>query len=127
MTVLARPTPEIMGHLRRHAVIECGAGSGLWLRAMREAGINAVGIDPVPRGADVIEADHTRLAEWRDRLLLIVWPPDATDLGAWIEAHGGEHCCVVGSFARFSLPEIAWAERGQIEPGAKGGSEWRMT
>ena len=81
-------------------VVECGAGSGLWLYIMREFGIDAIGFDPKPCGPLVKKGSHLNLGAYSDRLLLIVWPPDGTDIQEWINIHGGRWFAFCGSSTR---------------------------
>lgn len=111
---------------QHHRVIECGAGTGLWVRILREQGIDAIGIDPEPRGPDVIRADHTALGQWSDRLLLVVWPPDETDLSEWIAAWGGEVMMVTGQFERFKCPDLSKLWHYRLQTGPEGDCELRV-
>lgn len=124
--MLALPTPELLDRIKSRKVLELGSGTGLWVRIMREAGIDVIGIDPVPRGDGVIAGDHGDVVAWPDRdLLLIVWPPDGTDIGEWAHSWRGD-VLVVGSFARFRCPDWPVEWRMDLPPGHKGGNEARM-
>ena len=104
--ILSLPTFTVLGAIGRQGrkVIECGAGSGLWLRIMEEYGLDAIGIDPIPRHSSVMLGSHRDLGQYSDRLLLAVWPPDGTDLKDWIKAHGGDWFAFCGSPGRVTLP-----------------------
>ena len=122
--MFALPTIEVVQRLQQHAVIECAAGSGLWMRILRECGVDVIGIDKNPRGTDVIQADHTSLRQYRDRLLLVVWPPDGTDLQEWVDSWGGEWLAVCGCDARFIMPEMDVTYRTRLSGTKKGRSSF---
>ena len=81
-------------------ILELGAGSGFWARALRARGADVVALDPAPRGPGVIAGSHHDAASYPGRSLLICWPPDAADVNAWVKA---EHLYLflVGSHMRF--------------------------
>lgn len=116
--ILSLPDFAVLEALGGHRVIECGAGSGLWLSILRAQEIDAIGIDPKP-GPGVLRGDHRDLAQYRDRLLLIVWPPDGTDLNEWVDVWGGTHLAVCGQPGRFIVPEMQVETRIVIDGGAK--------
>lgn len=114
--LLSLPTFEVIDALRGHKIVECGAGSGLWLRVLREAGFDVVGLDPAPNwtwAKDVVVGTHSHLGRYRDRLLLTVWPPDGVDLNEWVQAWGGRHFAFVGEAARVTMPD-GFDERTRI-------------
>lgn len=122
--ILALPTPATIAALAPYRIIECGAGAGTWLRILRDAGIDAIGIDPHP-GEPVLPGTHADLHHYADRdLLLIVWPPDQTDVAKWIAAWGGKRVAICGDFMRFNAPELAVEYEEQLAPGNKGGSRF---
>lgn len=92
-TMLAVPTPEILQAIKDLAipVVELGSGNGYWLRALHDVGVDAIGYDPVPRGDEVLVGDHRDAAKHPDRALLIVWPPDETDVSEWVEQYSGRY------------------------------------
>ncbi len=124
--LLSLPDQRLIRLLREHKVIDCGAGSGLWLRVLHEDGIDAVGIDPAP-GPGVLMGTHLDLAQYRDRLLLAVWPRDGTDLDEWVSIWGGDMFVVIGAFSRFTLGDYRLAqERWFLPPLFKCPSEVRV-
>lgn len=122
--MLALPTPQTLSALAGSRIIECGAGAGTWLRILRDAGIDAIGIDPHP-GDGVMLGTHADLHLYADRdLLLVVWPPDQTNVSEWIKAWGGSRLAICGDFMRFCVPELTIEYDEQLPPGNKGGSRF---
>lgn len=122
--MLALPTPQTLSALAGSRIIECGAGAGTWLRILRDAGIDAIGIDPHP-GDGVMLGTHADLHLYADRdLLLVVWPPDQTDVAKWVTAWGGERLAICGDFMRFSAPELSVEYDEHLAPGPKGASRF---
>ena len=125
---LAAPTDEVLHKLQGRRVIEIGAGDGSWLAAMLGAGIDAIGIDLLPRGSGVIQADHTAADLFEDRdLILIVWPPDGTVIAKWVPDDWRGGVMVVGSFARFTPLDWPVAWQAYLPAGVKGGNEARLS
>lgn len=124
--ILALPPLEFLRDIRCEKVVECGAGTGLWLRIMREAGIDCIGYDPRPRGPDVLTGDHRNLSAHVDRMLLVVWPPDQTDLSEWFGAWGGSRLAVCGSFGRFDCPPFCVELEYRTGMGPKGDSTIKL-
>lgn len=120
--MLSLPTVEILDRLVHYNVIECGAGSGLWLRILREFGIDAVGIDPHPRSDEVMLESHRCLGKYSDRLLLIVWPPDGTIVQDWVDVWGGDWLAICGNTSRFEMPQIEKVWSTTLEACRKGRS-----
>lgn len=121
---LSLPTPDTVEALSKYKIIECGAGKGTWLRILRDEGIDAIGVDPDP-GEGVSIGDHRYLWCYADRtLLLIVWPPDGTDVSKWIEMWGGDTVAICGCLQRFKCPEIAVEYHEILAAGRKGNSEF---
>lgn len=121
IVILSLPSPGVIETLRRHRVVECGAGAGLWLHVLHAAGIDAIGYDPLPRGSGVMKGDHRRLADHADRLLLIVWPPDGTNTQEWVDAWGGEWLAVCGA-NRFDWPRMDVEHEERLPMYDKNGS-----
>lgn len=126
VVILSLPSSSVIEALRRHRIVECGAGAGLWLHVLHEAGVDAIGYDPVPRGHGVMKGDHRRLADHADRLLLIVWPPDGTNAQDWVDAWGGEWLAVCGSGGRFEWPEIEAEYQDRLPAFDKGSSLFKL-
>lgn len=125
--ILSLPTYEVLEAMRHHRVIECGAGTGLWVRTMREYGLDAIGLDPVPGGPEVTKGTHEDLHQFSDRLLLTVWPPDATDLNEWVDVWGGKHFAFVGDSLRVIMPRgFKEQTNSQLALGDKGYSTFHM-
>lgn len=124
--ILSLPPLEFLSIAVLHRWVECGAGSGLWIRIFRDCGIDIIGYDPEPRSIDVIRGDHTSLAEHSDRALLIVWPPDGTDVSEWVSHHGGSTVALCGDFRRFLWPELPVTQEWVIEGGLKGRSTLKL-
>lgn len=124
--ILALPTPATLDALSPYRIIECGAGAGTWLRILRDAGIDAIGIDPHP-GDPVLLGTHADLHNYADRdLLLVVWPPDQTDVAKWVEAWGGSRVAICGDPMRFNWPELNIEYEERLTPGPKGGSLFQI-
>lgn len=133
MTVLSLPPYDFLETASRYHWVEMGAGTGLWLRIMREYGIDVIGYDPVPGGPDVMQGDHRELAKHPDRACLIVWPPNRTQISDWLEFYEGNMVAVCAHPGRVVWPELSdewvlgdeWG-KGQGEwgdiAGPKGGS-----
>lgn len=126
--IYALPPMEFLRIAHGWRWVECGAGTGLWIRIMQEDGIDVVGYDKVPRGENVRYGDHTHLADHSDRALLIVWPPDGADLPAWLACHNGTHVALCGDFGRFAspLPDYPILNEWRIPDGPKGTSVMRF-
>ncbi len=122
MIPLALPSAHLVGLLTQERIIECGAGEGGWAALLRAYGGDVIAIDPEPRGPGVIPGSHLDLGQYADRLLLVVWPPDGTDLREWVAAWGGERLCIVGGAHRFTWPAIE-VEHQEGLVGRKGGSQ----
>lgn len=123
MMSLSLPTSETMMMFDERKVIDCGAGDGLWLEIMRRHGIDAIGIDPDPRGPGVRLGSCADLGKYKDRdLLLIVWPPDGTRLEEWFKYWNGGTVAVCGNFERFECPPIKPVYIEAITGGMKGRS-----
>lgn len=124
--ILALPTCQMLDRLSGRKVIDLGAGTGLWVRILSEHGIDAIGIDPIPRGEGVVRGNHRDVRALPDRdLLMIVWPPDGTDLAEWVRGWTGD-VLVVGSFGRFSCPDLPVQWEMELPPGYKGGNSARL-
>lgn len=126
--IYALPTWDILQAMSRWNWVECGAGTGLWLRIMREYGIDSVAYDIEPRGDGVIRGDHTNLAKHADRALLIVWPPDSARISDWIAAHGGTHVAICDDWGRFlkPVPNFQILHHWKIMGGQKGDSDFKL-
>lgn len=129
---LCLPFPAPLDAIRRQLcpVVEVGAGDGLWLRAMRSAGISCVGYDPVPRGEGVEGGDHRTASMHSTHAMLAVWPPDGAAVQEWISAAPFPVVILVASFARLSLGDALKAyslvETRALPRGRKGLSELRI-
>ncbi len=122
---MSLPTPEIIQTLHSHSIIECGAGKGLWMSILRQFGTDIIGIDPIGEGI-VQRGSHLDLAQYSKRLLLIVWPPDGTDLSTWIDIWGGRDIAICGDFKRFKAPEIEVHNIFEVPQGPKGKSTFKQ-
>lgn len=126
--IYALPPLDFLQTASQWKWVECGAGTGLWLRIMREFGIDAVAYDIAPRGEGVVKGDHTNLSNHSERALLVVWPPDEVSVMHWIEAHGGAICAICGNWGRFPppKPDLPVIRQWTIRGGEKGDSELRL-
>ena len=93
-----------------NGVVEIGAGGGYWAKLLRERGVDvaAFDADPPPGNtywcstswSDVVTGDHTNVARFPDRTLLLVWPCNGLD---WthevIELYQGDTVIFVGERA----------------------------
>lgn len=124
--MFAAPTAEILGAIAGLGVdvVECGAGDGAWLRAMRERGIDCIGFDIDPRGDGVGFGSHLEAAKHPERALLMVWPPT---YGAqeWIDAYRGQHVLLCAAWPRIKIDLSGWDRISTLKTtGKKGGSEF---
>ena len=117
--VLALPSFDIIDSLYGHKIVDCGAGDGLWAYILEKSNLDVVAIDPDPRGFNVQKGTHEDLYKFSDRLLLIVWPPDATDLNDWIKVWKGKEIAICGDPDRFIMPEINISDEFHILGGDK--------
>lgn len=91
-----------------NGVVEIGAGGGYWAGLLRARGVDVVAFDPAPAGgesdwhsgyawSEVGRGDHTVVAKYPDRTLLLVWPSYG---GGWTDAvvdlYGGDTVVYVG-------------------------------
>lgn len=125
LKVLSLPTTEVIELLADYKIIDCGAGQGTWVDILQQHGIDAIGIDPKPSGI-VKLGSHLDLNQYTDRLLLIVWPPDGTDIGEWIKVWNGKHIAICGKFARFFSPEFNVEYTLVLPAGYKGHSVFKI-
>lgn len=104
-------------------LLELGAGSGFWARALRTCGADVVALDPAPRGSGVAPGSHLDATDHPGRSLLICWPPDGTQVETWITA-AHPFLFLVGAHARFfyaaSQPpeqviKLPWGRKGSNE------------
>lgn len=105
-------------------LVEMGAGTGYWAYRLREIGVDIVPFDLAPPDGvrtnryhpmsptwtEVIAADHTVLADYPDRALLLCWPPLFSSLGECLTHYAGNIVALIGDgghrTARLrSLPE----------------------
>ena len=111
-------------------MVEVGAGDGLWVRAMRVAGISCLGYDPVPRGEGVALGDHLVASNHPSSAMLAVWPPDGEAVQVWIAAAPYPAVILAASFARLSLGDALapykLIETSELLAGRKGRSELRV-
>lgn len=106
MSRLMPITPAAIDLIKRRSpkgVCEVGAGEGLWVGALREEGVKAIGYDVSPRGASVLLGDHVAASAHADMSLLIVWPPDGCAVQDWISAWRGETIILCANRYRVSL------------------------
>ena len=91
-----------MALIKRHsnAVVEIGAGEGVWARTLREAGVPVEAFDINPRGEGVTQGDHLTAAE-HEGDLLAVWPPDGKEMARWIAAKPWPRLILCGCPARW--------------------------
>lgn len=84
----AIPTEDAALTIRRYAdqVVDFGAGNGYWGWILEQVGCDVVCIDnfqdvrPTKFYHDVVEGSYELLPQYRDRALLLVWPPYATPM-----------------------------------------------
>lgn len=129
--VLARFTDDVATALYPfHEIVEIGAGDGTWARALRGLGHVVHAFDWSPRGAGVEQGDHLAAAE-HNGALLIVWPPDGTDVDEWIKLKPWPAIIVVGHLPRFHMSNAALSHYRPstdiiLPAGAKGASRLRV-
>jgi hypothetical protein len=90
-------------------LVEIGAGTGYWAYRLRQLGADTGAIDqappdrlanryhaPTPTWTEVIAGDHTDLADYPDRALLLCWPPLFSSLGECLTYYRGDTVAVIG-------------------------------
>lgn len=91
-------------------LVEIGAGTGYWAYRLRALGVDVVAFDlappdgqrpnryhPIsPTWTKVIAGDHTVLADYPDRALLLCWPPLFSSLGESLAYYAGNTVALIG-------------------------------
>jgi hypothetical protein len=91
-------------------IVEMGAGTGYWAYRLRAIGVDVVAFDTAPPDGErpnryhektstwteVIAADHTILARYSNRALLLCWPPLFSNLGECLTYYSGNTVAVIG-------------------------------
>jgi hypothetical protein len=91
-------------------LVEMGAGTGYWAYRLRALGVDIVAFDLAPPdGArpnryhpmsptrtKVIAGDHTVLAAYPDRALMLCWPPLFSSLGECLTYYAGNIVALIG-------------------------------
>jgi hypothetical protein len=132
----AIPTDDALEHIERYSsggVVEIGAGTGYWAHLLDRRGVDvrAFDVEPAPSSANewfagtqpwhrIEIADHTVVAQWPTRTLLIVWP---TKNDIWASAAvkryhdaGGSCVAFVGELsAGRTGDEVFHAHLGNVE------------
>lgn len=118
--MLAIPSLRSLSYLSQFKIVECGAGKGTWTRVLGDIGVDIVAIDPIPsRGDNVEYGTHEDLWKYPDRLLLVIWPPDETNLNEWVKYFTGTNVAICGGQERFYSPAFAVEFEDRLE-GIKG-------
>lgn len=87
---------------RSREVLELGAGDGAWARELRQNGVDVVALDPVTQADGVQAGSHEDVRDYPGRSILMVWPPDGTQVAAWCAgAQGAPFIFAVGHEIRF--------------------------
>lgn len=103
--IYALPPMDFLDVARGRKWVECGAGTGLWLRIMTDDGIDIIGYDLYPRGPNVMQGDHRDLAKHGDRALLIVWPPNNNAAQEWADIYPGDTMAICAGVNRIHVPD----------------------
>ena len=91
-------------------LVEMGAGTGYWAYRLQALGADVVAFDQAPPDrarpnryhaktptwTEVTGGDHTVLAEYSDRTLLLCWPPLFSSLGECLVYYSGNTVAVIG-------------------------------
>lgn len=97
---------EIIEFIRPWAIsgiCEVGAGDGVWVIALRAAGIPTVGYDKNLTNDVVLLGDHVTASENHSNTLLIVWPPDGMEMQNWIKAWRGSTVILCADESRIHI------------------------
>jgi hypothetical protein len=91
-------------------LVEMGAGTGYWAYRLRALGVDILAFDLAPpegerpnryhpmspTWTEVIAGDHTVLADYPDRALLLCWPPLFSSLGECLTYYAGNIVALIG-------------------------------
>jgi hypothetical protein len=120
---LAVPHTAALRALKAHAPIwQVGDGDGLWIKGLRDLGIESYGVDANPRSIFIMDGDHNHPLSVKCKTLLIVWPPDDDGVQEWIRAWHGPRIAIVGHEERIDLGNTldGWRMVWRIAKAAKG-------